>query len=300
MFSEQIPNLQIAYDNSSLSVAKDCLRKYQYQVIEGRRPKGKAAPLLFGSAFHKCLEKFDFLKAVGVFEHDIIVRECVRLAFMLSEESFGEDNLRTRLGLIRAVVQYADHYRKDEFRTHVLSTGRVAVELSFRFELPISALSTNEPYIYCGHIDKLAWQNDNLYVFEHKHTTSYLSENYWNRYIFSGQINGYKYAGKVIFKENVVGALINTVQIGQNFVNFGRRIAPANPAHLDEWMEGTVYYIKQLEKAVKDNYFPMNTESCNKYKGCPFIKVCFKSPYLRQKILEEDFVVDRWNPLENR
>ena len=302
MFSETIPTLQVAYDNSTLSVYKECPKKYEYSVIRGLRSKKPQPPLLFGNAFHKCLEHLDFLKSLGLTSHEDIVRAVVRKAFIHSDSSFGDDDKRTRLSLVRAVVHYADHYKKDEFQTHTFSNGKVGVELSFRFELPYKPAIGyhSDNYIYCGHIDKLASHNGNLYVVEHKHTTSYISNNYWKRYIFSGQVNGYKYAGKVVFSENVVGALIDTTQVGMNFVNFGRRIAPANEAHLDEWLEDTMYYIKQTESNVAEGYFPRNTESCTKYSGCPFINVCFRSPYLREKILEEDFHVDRWNPLENR
>ena len=291
--------LQQAFDNTSLSIFKDCPRKYQFSILEGWRPKRKAPPLLFGGAIHDVFEQFDKGIALGE-DRETVLRRCMRLSFELSGSGFGDDNRRTRLTLLRSLVWYADHYRNDQLKTFVFPNGRVGLEMSFSFELPFSPQGSNDHYYYSGHIDKLATYNGLLYVVERKHTTGTLGSQFFDRYTFSSQVSGYVFAGKVVFESPVQGAIIDATAVAVNSSSFGRSVVNRVGSHLEEWMQDLGYWIKQIEECVREQHFPMNTESCSKYAGCQYRQVCSKSKAVRELELETAFHREHWNPLRVR
>jgi hypothetical protein len=48
------------------------------------------------------------------------------------------------------------------------------------------------------------------------------------------------------------------------------------------------------------NFWPGNDKSCHKFGGCPFRKVCNSAPAIRPQLLEANYTVKQWNPLESR
>jgi hypothetical protein len=298
MFSEQNPKLQVSFDNTSISVYKDCPRKYYYSIIEGWRPNFKAPPLAFGGVYHDCLEVFDKALILGE-NRESALRNTIRYALKESVSGFGDDSKRTRITLIRSIIWYAEQYKVDPLKTYIFPNGRVGLEMSFSFELPFKS-NSGETFEYCGHMDKLAIYNGQLYTVERKHTVQTLSPSFFERYFFSAQIGGYVYAGKVVFDQPVVGAIIEATQVAVNFSRFGRSVVYRVNDHLEEWMKDTHYWIKQIEFSAEHNYWPHNSESCSKYAGCQFRQVCAKPQFARELTLESSFRRDRWDPTKIR
>jgi hypothetical protein len=340
-FCKSQATVQKAWDNTSISVYKECPRKYQYFILQGYRPKGNTAPALtFGGLYHKGLEIFDKAVALNVpFEEALedTVREMMELSvtrgtlytdpqsgavkYISDEENtdeahalsmsvgctakrisrafFSDDTTRTRETLIRALIWYADHYKADPFKTLVLPNGRPAMELSFRFELPLES-PDGDPYIYCGHLDKVATQGGEKWIVERKTSKVTLSSSFFSRFSPNSQVSGYATAGKMVLDSPVSGVLIDAAQTAVGFTRFGRGMAHRNPEMLDEWLNNTLQWIRRAERDGREGFWPMNEESCHKWSGCQFREVCSKSPGSRDKWLESNFQVDPWNPLENR
>lgn len=288
-------------DNTSLSMFKDCPRKYYYGILQGYRPKTTAAPLTFGGAYHEGLEVLDRELARGC-SRDEAIHLALRAAWAKSNDpSFLLDSRRTRTSLLRAIVWYADHYKSDPMATVVLPNGKAAVELSFRIELPFVFGHSDDPVFYCGHIDRVVEYNRQIYAAEHKHTVSSIQyDSYWDRYTFSSQISGYVLALQTNFNLNVAGALIDATQVGATFARFGRRIAHRVQAHQQEWLLDLSYWMSQLDLCLQADRWPHNSEACSKWGGCQFRSVCFTSPSVRQAVLEQEFRIEKWNPIKPR
>ena len=298
MFFEN-SRLQQAWDNTSISVFKDCPRKYYFSTIQGWRARGISPPLAWGGAMHDCYEVYDKAKIEGASTEAALCLS-IRRAFELAAAGFGDDNRRTLLTLLRSIVWYSEQYASDVLQTYRFPNGRVGLEMSFSFPLPFSPAGSTTPYYYSGHIDKLALYSDSLYAVERKSTTVALSEQFFARYTHSAQIGGYVYAGKVIFDTQVSGAIIEATQVGVNFTRFGRLVVHRINDLLEEWMGDLHQWIRWVESCHKEDYWPANTESCSKYNGCQFRNVCSKNRELRPLMLETDFVQNRWNPLVTR
>ena len=297
IFSKKDERIQIAWDNTCLALFKECPRKRQYAIRQGLRPRHESSALSWGAAYHKVTETYDKLLFAGLGQ-EIALRSTLKTACQLP---IPNDGVRNRLSLLRAIVYYSEQFtNRDVFETWALGQ-EAALEVSFRFELPFSS-PTGEPYIYCGHIDKIARYKPTgqLFCIERKHTISSLSERYFKNYLFTSQNSGYAAAGKICFQEEIAGVVIESCQVAQNFCRFGRAMVHRVNDTLEEWLEDTEYWIRQAEAADLKNFHAHNTESCNKYSGCQFREVCSKAPDVRQALLSSDFVQAPWNPLENR
>lgn len=286
-----------AVDHTSLAMFKECPQKYYYAIVKGYRPKTKAAPLVFGSAYHDGLETFERAMAAGATRHEAL-RASIRAA--LTHELTNDDSARTRLTLVRSLVWHEAHYRHDFLKTVTLPNGKPAVELSFRLELPFQFSHADVPVIYCGHIDQIAEYQGRLFTVEHKSTKTALSEYYWLRYRFSSQLSGYFLAAEANFAVEVGGAIIDSTQVGVTFTRFGRQTVQRLKSHQEEWLLDLHYWLSLLDGCFSADRWAKNQESCSKYSGCQFRSVCFASPAVRDVVLRDEFRIDRWNPLKTR
>lgn len=299
-------------DNTSISVFKECPKKWHYGMQKGLRPLGTAAPLVFGGAWHTCLEHFDIQLSKGLTRDEALISS-IRQAFIESStpeflQGTHEDSSRSRETLVRGLVWYEENYRNEvagDMNTFILPNGKPAIELTFAFELPHEFLNPEtglyEPCIYTGHIDKIVTYQGRLFPMERKHTTSSLYDHYWNRYINSAQIDGYIMACKVNWNlEDVGGGIIDATQFGATFSRFGRRVVNRTPERTNQWLLETLYWLTQMDNSIKSNYFPRNTESCNKYSGCQFYQICFASPALAESLERDHYRVEKWDPTKIR
>lgn len=242
---------------------------------------------------------------------------------------------KNRETLIRSIIWYLEQFKDDPAKTITLANGKPAVELSFRFELdfgpkingwtgkkcPICAghgLTDIETkcsacggtgdeygpqsvnYILSGHLDRLVTFADGTYVMDRKTSTSTLGSYYFDQYAPDNQMSLYTIAAKVIYNTPVKGVIIDAAQIAVGFTSFARGFTYRSDSELEEWLDNTKWWLGQAEGFAEANFWPMNDKSCHKYGGCPFRKICSKSPEVRQKFLETDFVKRQWNPLEAR
>lgn len=319
--------LQFAWDATSLSTFKACPRKFYYAQVLGLRGKERAAPLDFGGFLHDMLEKFDRALAGGK-DHETAVREVVRYGLgvtttyaelplldsngapVLDEQGMpmnarqpvfwgSDDNRRTRQTLIRTFIWSTEQFRNDPLKTMIMPSGKPALELSFRLELPIKT-PNGRNYLWCGHMDKICEVQGHPYIQERKHTVTTLSPTYFDKYSPNTQVTGYIFSAGVVLGRPVMGAFIDAAQVAVGFSRFGRSIQNRTPDQIDEWYKGSLYWIKQAEACAEANYYPMNEESCSNFGGCPFRNVCSKDQKVRKMYLDQDFQHRAWNPLQDR
>lgn len=228
---------------------------------------------------------------------------------------------KNRETLIRSVIWYLDQFGdKDPAQTVVLQSGKPAVELTFKMELdwgPKSYYSVDDislapgalnfstgtkvpntqPYILCGHLDRVVTYAGGTYVMDRKTTGSTISSNYFDGFTPDNQMSLYSMASKVIYKTPVQGIIIDAAQIAVGFTRLQRGFAYRTDAQIDEWLENTKHWLNLAEFFAKEDFWPMNDKSCHQYGGCPFRRVCSKDPNVRKNFLETDFERREWNPL---
>lgn len=299
-------SIQFAWDSTSLGWLKTCPRLYQYQMLEGWTGRGESIHLRFGQEYHRALENYDRGRAVGM-AHEVALREVVK-ELLIDTRDWNFDypslpksaQLKTRDNLLRTVIWYLDQFKNDAAETYLLLDGRPAVELSFRFELDFGP-PDGQPYLLCGHLDKVVRYQDELFVMDRKTTTTTPGDYYFNQFHPNNQMTLYTFGSQVIFETPVKGVIIDAAQIAAGFSRFIRGITYRTPDQLDEWLDDLEWILSQAEVYAEKNYWPQNDTACDKFGGCRFREVCSKSPQVRERFLEANFERgERWNPLKPR
>lgn len=315
---------QWAWDSTSIALAERCLRKYQYTMIEGWQPKEKSVHLLFGGWFASALEHYHKFLAAGATHYEAtrdVVQETLIATWQVECKDgswvFADNvdphtltgngrpwdsghNNKTRGTLIRTIVWYLDHFADESCETIKLSDGSPAVELSF--QIGISDVSSSSvDMALCGHLDRLVMFQGHPYVMDQKTTVSTPSANYFDQWSPDIQMSCYTWAGQILYNIPVSGVILDVAQIAVGFSNFSRGFVYRSKASLQEWYEMSMQTIAGAVEATKENYFPMNRTACNDYGGCPFRKVCSRSPEVRPNLLAASFVRgEAWDPAKQR
>ena len=293
-------NIQYAWDSTSFGWLLDCPRKYQLHQIEGWDTKEHALDLYFGIMYGKGLEYYDRLRADGMNHEDsviFVVRMLLTETFSYTGWIEGNNN-KTRETLIRSVIWYLEEFKDDPFQTWIMHDGKPAVELSFRHELDYTPKGIPEqPYMLCGHLDRVVNFSGGLYVTDRKTTKSTIGSDYFARFDLDNQMSLYTIAANIVFRAPVRGVVIDGAQIAVGFTRFARGLTYRTPDQSAEWFKDTKIYLRQAEEYARANYWPMNLKSCFL---CPFKRVCSKDPAVRDAMLESDFVRRTWNPLQIR
>lgn len=308
-FSSETPGFQIAWDSTSLGLIKRCPRLYYYQMIEGWQPKGMALPLIFGIHYHSAMETYDKAKASGL-DHKDATREAIRHALQIQEysseptEDFRflprdtEDTYRNRETLVRAIVWYLDQFEDDAAKTVILKNGKPAVELTFKMEIPVPA--AHEPIFLCGHMDRVVEFGEQIYVMDHKTTKYQVNDRFFSSFSPNNQVSLYTLASTVVLGQSARGVIISACQLAVSFARFARRPIHRTPGQTQEWLRESQEWIENSLRMAEKNYWPMNEESCDKYGGCAFRKICSADPQMRPTLLKSDFYKRVWDPMKAR
>lgn len=294
--------IQFAWDQTSIKLAEECLKKYQYVMLDGWRSRGGNTHLIFGGVYASALEHFHKYRAQGATVDEAlidVVREALIATWIYEGDEPGpwisDHNTKTRENLIRTIVWYFEHFHDDPCQTVILSDGTPAVEHSF--QLPV-----DNGIIFAGHLDRVVEYSNNLYIQDQKTTATTITPRYFMSYNPDSQITGmYPFAGRAIFKLPIKGVMLDAAQIAVGFSRFERGFIFTDDLSLNEWYDDTMELIERTREATRNNHFSRNRSSCNKYAGCQFRNVCAHSPAVREQFLKADFEKgQRWDPLEAR
>lgn len=296
---------QTAWDSTSLTAAKKCPRYYYYTIIQGWRPKAGKVDLKFGILFHSALEELDRRRTrAPLTDQDLmaVIRKAAHDAGSVDPETgkfepwrsaHEKKNLET---LIRGIVWYFDTYREDPCQTITLENGAAAVELSFRIKLPFES----DDILYCGHIDRLVNYGDQDFVLDRKTTGYALAPNFFAQFSPSVQMTGYTFSTQVFWNRPVAGAIIDAMQVLVGSVKFARHPVTVTPGQIEEWLVSAMYQIKQADKWVEQNFWPLNESVCGMYGGCTMQPICSRDPSVRDKFLPVYYEQEHWDPLKVR
>ena len=299
--------VQFAWDATSIELAQTCLRKYYYRMIENISPRASSVHLLFGGLYATALEHFYLYRAEGD-DIDAALRRVVREALEASWNSEAGAPVefdtsasgaagKSRANLIRSIVWYVDQFADESdagITTYHLSSGRPAVELSFTLE-------ANEDILLCGHLDRVVEYGGALYWMDQKTTGTTITPRYFEQFKPHNQFYLYTWAGQSILHSPVRGGIIDAAQIAVGFTRFERHPITVTQDQLDEWFENAMWTIDTVRQATSLGYFPMNLSACGNYGGCPYRKLCARSPSVRSKFIEGDYThPEPWDPLKAR
>ena len=300
-FSVKEPNLQMAWDSTSLGALKTCPRAYQYSIMQGLTKHADNVHLRFGQHYHACLEAYDHARAVGK-DHEDSVRVTVQKAFTdtwdftLNKPWNSDDKYKNRETLIRTLIWYLEQFKDDPVQTVILANGKPAVELSFRFETSYKSRLTGDTFLLCGHLDRMGVFQDQTYIVDRKTTKSSIDGDFFDRYSPDNQMSLYELAGGVVYGLPIRGVMIDAAQVLITGSRFRRGFTYRTQQQRDEWYKDLEYWLTAAEAFAAANYWPQNDKACGLYGGCPFRMLCGKSPMVRVEWMKE-FKTRQWDPL---
>lgn len=313
--TEEIPspflpgtNIQFAWDSTSLGYLKTCPRLYELVMIEGWDSKDESIHLRFGIEYHKALEIYDISRASGLSHNDAlrdtVYETLLRIADWDPDPISKAGQTKNKNTLIRSIIWYLDNYQDDPAQTYILTDDKPAVEQSFRFELDYTPETGDQPYVICGHLDKVAVYMDELFVVDRKTTTSTPTEYYFKQFEPNNQMTLYTIASRIILNAPIKGVIIDAAQVAKDFTRFVRDLTYRSADQLDEWLADLRIWLRTAERYAIEGYWPQNDTACDKFGGCRFREICSKSPGVRKQFLKANFTQlpkeDRWNPLKPR
>lgn len=298
--------IRFAWDSTCLEAFKRCPRLYYYQYIEGWRRPEESVDLRFGQEYHTALEDYDHLRNAGR-EHEDALHTVVEGLLKRTADFRPDHKYKNRHNLVRTVIWYLDKFKDDPAKTVILENGQPAVELSFQFELdwgPQADEHPIQPYVLCGHLDRIVDFQGFQFVMDRKTTKSTPGDYYFDGYSPHNQMTLYTIAGQVCFEMPIKGVIIDAVQVAIEFTRPVRGLTYRTPDFLDEWLKDLRYWLNYAEQCAVEDYWPHNDTSCDKYGGCRFREVCSKSPGVREVYLKSNFTKlkedEIWNPLKQR
>lgn len=301
-----LPNtmLQVAWDSTSMGELKSCPRKYFYTIVMGYTPRQTNIHLTFGLIYHAALERYDHAKAQGLGH---VEGQLMAVRYVLQEtwnRDLGRpwesgDAYKNRMTLLRSVVWYLEQFEEDPLTTVILANGKPAVELSFRVETG-HMRPDGQPYIYAGHLDRLALLNKDPWIIDRKTTKSTLGPYFFDSFTPQAQFSGYVFGGQISLSTSISGLIVDAAQIAVGFSAFQRSPVARSKGQIDEWHEDLGQWFTNAEQYARQARWPMNEASCGNYGGCPFREVCSKSPGSRELWLDRTFARRVWDPLVAR
>ncbi len=286
-------------------------------MIDNWRPKETKPDLFFGLIFAEVCQGYQKSIFQGI-SHDDALFDMVKHVHARTWDWDSEHKYKNKYTLVEAVITYLDQWQDDPAKTVMLDNGQPAVELSFKFQLDWgpqvhSIVATKEdgtqetiygqPYILCGHLDRIVEYNGVLMVMDQKTTRTTISDYYFDQFHPNNQMTLYTLAAGIIYDQPIRGVIIDAVQILlEKPHRTVRGFTYRTPGELDEWLEDLQHWFSLAEFFAESNYWPKNDTACDKFGGCQFKDVCNKDPSVRKAFLASSFTQEeqRWNPLVPR
>lgn len=290
------------YDNSSLDVARVCMRKFYYSKIRKWKPTGIRIPLSYGSCWH---ETMDFVwpnptcSADQAFEVFMNAWNASDLKDTDDFDMFPRSRQRSKEMLQEYLNRYSNWLERIEL---------MAVEKPFI--VPVSVNHQN--LFYVGKWDKLYREFKKVSVADHK-TSSSFANTWLNGWSPNGQVDGYLYAGHMEYGDEFQNVIIDGALLQKTKIDFIKVPIERQIYMLEQWKWEVLDLIEQIwfyESALLDirsskqdqalRTFPKCTTQCTTYYGlCPFINLCKFVP--NPELIEDcpdGFEHDGWKPFE--
>lgn len=301
-------------DNTALDAFTQCDWKFLASMIWHRRREGALSPALCaGDALHKMLEVH--YKTGGD-------REMVLLTLQAVWQGHDrEDDFRTPERMVSIYDDYIrfwgahDHDCRNNGKT-VGYPEQPLVEIPLEVgwtakEDVINGFSPASLHPYTGKLDRIIEWQGLYYVEDHKTTAApggdgdRFGGQFWSQFDPSNQMMGYAVLAQEMTGLPIAGVRINGIGWLKTKTKFGRQLISYAPQRLVEWKSNYNRLVERLEEGYRrlaagdppEIAFPRTWRCHQKYGACTYVDICTTIPQRRQQVLEQDFVVNEWNPM---
>ena len=288
-------------DSSKVQEFMDCSRKYFYRYMLGWTSDAPNNHLVFGSAWHDAMEQlllhgYEDVNVLKAYEKFLAT---YRASFPdETDELFGA---KTPARVLEALVEYTQKYRSDFDDFEVLYTeiaGTVPLtedrKLHFRQD---SICKGKEHFGY--------------FSLEHKTAGATISRQWMQQWPLSTQVGCYTHVLYCLYPpEEVYGVRVNGAGFLKTKFSFERVPIAKTMSSMQVWLWNTLFWLDQIQwnydllKECKESdevmmAFPMNTQNCSKWFGCPYHDFCcaWHNPLKNCDEVPMGLKVEYWDPM---
>lgn len=267
------------YDSTKIQTAMDCMRMFMYEYIFGWKSSRPNNHLIFGEAWHKAMEHllmngYSDLEVIRAYDKFL-----ARYRKDFPEDTDAEFAPKTPAAAISALSKYVEHFKDDPDNYRVLYTETSGV------------VSLAEDVHMYFKMDSILRDKDGMiFSMEHK-TGSQLSDKWKEKWLLSTQVGTYTHVMYCMYPiEQVKGVRVSGTFFYKSKPPVFERVPIWKTKNqMQVWLYNTLWWIDELDTQFDllseqdDNdevltCFPMNTESCTKYFGCPYLDFCTAWP----------------------
>lgn len=283
--------------NSARSTFLACRKKFEWQYLRRLSPRAPSVPFLVGGLVHNGLERMyvekDFDEAA---ERETAAAACEKVSMEASLTPDQSDKLWQQQAMVIGILRgYAKHHLEEDLKKWEV----VGAETSFVHPLPVAG------WKYRGKRDMVVRlkKNGKIGLVEHK-TAGRLDANYIAKLPLDSQILGYaksmelekKPLGKL--PDFIVYNVIKKSQLRQGAketfdafrkriedeyvhnpsVYFYREVLSFSERDVRRFEEERARFTVEMQRAIDDQYFYMNTQHCTAMGVCPYMRLCIEGP----------------------
>jgi len=306
-------------DSTKVQSFMTCPRLYFFTYVLGWRQEEPSIHLVFGQAAHYALERFyqpgsrpDFSVEAAAEAYQAFL-DYYREYF--PDYTDEENTPKNPANFFRALPLYISTYRPidifDVLHTEVAGSVMVSDKRSIHFKVDVIARGREE----------------GVFVLEHKTGTRF-SSSWANKWTQKMQIGTYTYLLSMMYPdEPTYGLKINGLFIksppqlkkdGTPYANstdteFHRVPIQKTVPQLEDWLWNVNFWLEFIEIEFENlaevdeddevmHAFPKNTESCDKYYGCPYRDYCLAwlNPLRKCEQIPMGFIEEHWDPRSKR
>lgn len=276
-------------DHTAIISAKQCFRKYFFQIVLGQTSRETAIYFAFGSAYHKFRELLEESYLAGNKEGDFVgsVRGAVEYfnkATGGKTEPIGTKfDFMTVERLMQSCLVAYKHWQREKAQNKI---SVIMVEQPFNVEI------ANGEYT-SGRFDQVVRWNNKLWGRDFK--TSSKEGMYYQRGLDpNDQFTRYTYAESKLCGEAVQGQIIevlyNTKKAGPTITQY---LSSRTKWQLDDWERDELFIRETLTRARELDIWPKHENSCT---FCQFHSVCkMPSEGAQQAKLRAEFTTRPWD-----
>jgi hypothetical protein len=292
-----LPIIDRPVDNTAMAAYQACPREYLFGMVQDRRGEGRTPPLVYGTSWHTVMQW-----------HYRTGGDRNRVIYETTMAWEGHDDAEDYRTLDRCLLDYDRYVAFYGLPGSEKDTGKtIGFPDEPLVELAANAMIPGLLHPWAGKLDRVIDLGGLAYIEDHK-TTSRLDKHYFRQFDLSNQMMGYTALGRVLFPQlNIVGVRVNVAHVLTGGTKFLREEFTYSPPRLEEWVQNMNSWYKRLArdyemlKTGDPDAFPghYGDNGCSRKFGmCGYHPVCSASPRLRQGILERDYKLLPWNPLE--
>lgn len=298
------------FDNTKIESWMTCPRKYFFRHFLHWAPRHTPTYFAFGSAWHTAMDAIWSCANIDLTSPQLALVGFEK--FCEKWEAEAPEGWENDIVDIRKPTLAKDLLFQYVLARHNTLRNYELLGVEQPFAVPLNLGNV----FYIGRLDKIYKDHGEIFVVDHKTTTSYKKEggfrsDFVNGFSPNNQVEGYIYQGKIMYGLKFHGVMIDATLVHKTARAFKFIPISKGDQSTEEWIWAVEYMINEIldntlaaEKAKERDLeylpaFPKRSVACGSYAGCEYLDVCkygTQNPLMMD--LPDEFTVDPWEPFE--